>query len=309
MHQHAPHDYSRAFAFGVALNLFYVIAEAAVGLAIGSLALLADAGHNLGDVLGLSLAWLAHRLMHVRPSPRRTYGWRSSSILAALFNSLLLLVAVGGIGWEAIRRFMDPADVPGLVIASVAVVGVIINTATALLFLRGRHEDLNIRGAFLHMTADAAISGGVAIAGLGIVATHWVWLDPVTSLVIAGVILLGTWGLLKDSFDLASHAVPAGVDSAAVGEYLAGRPGVTEVHDLHIWALSTTETALTAHLVRPGTGDDDAFLEETSRQLHDQFHIDHPTLQVERTPGNCRLAAAGCRPARGSIADESKHDH
>lgn len=301
MHQHAPHDYSRAFALGVTLNMLYVVTEAGVGLAIGSLALLADAGHNLGDVLGLLLAWLAHRLMHVRPSPRRTYGWRSSSILAALFNALLLLVAVGGIAWEAIQRLVVPQQPlleqgrPGVLIAVIATVGVVVNSATAFLFQRGRHEDINIRGAFLHMAADAAVSGGVVLAGLGIAATGWGWLDPLTSLVIAAVILLGTWQLLRDSFDLASHAVPAGIDAVAVEAYLSERPGVLEVHDLHIWALSTTETALTAHLVVPEQGEDDSFLQEVCRELHERFGIDHATLQLERASGRCQLAANGCR--------------
>ncbi|HEY8506654.1 MAG TPA: cation diffusion facilitator family transporter [Gemmataceae bacterium] len=281
-HRHAGLDLNWAFGLGVALNVLYVIAEAAAGFLLNSVALLADATHNLSDVLSLLLAWGAHYLSHLPPTRRYTYGFRSSTILAALFNALLLLVAVGAIGWESVRRFGEPAAVPGGAVMAVAGVGVVINALTALLFLRDRHTDLNVRGAFLHMAADAAVSVGVVLAGWGVLATGRAWIDPAAGLVIALVILVATWGLLRESVNLALHAVPEGIDPGAVAEYLLGRPGVTAVHDLHIWGMSTTEVALTAHLVRPDGADDDAFLRETSRELRDRFGIGHATLQVER---------------------------
>ncbi len=281
-HEHAPSNYNRAFAIGVALNVGFVAVEATFGILAGSLALLADAGHNLSDVLGLLLAWGAAYLVQRRPTRRRTYGWRKSSILAALFNAVILLVALGGIAWEAIRRFSHPAPVAGQTVIIVAAVGVVINTATALLFLSGRKHDLNIRGAFLHMAADAAVSVGVVAAGVAILLTGKTWIDPVVSLIITAIILVGTWGLLRDSFNLAMDAVPEGIDPQAVKDYLAGLPGVTGVHDLHIWAMSTTETALTAHLVKPHAEDDDELIEKISAELHDRFSIEHTTLQWER---------------------------
>jgi cobalt-zinc-cadmium efflux system protein len=281
-HHHGPADHGRAFAIGTGLNLVYVAVEAGFGLAAGSLALLADAGHNLSDVLGLLLAWGAATLARRAPTARRTYGWRRGSILAALANAALLLVAVGAIGWEAVSRLMSGGrPVETGTILWVAALGVVVNLGTALLFLRGRHGDLNIRGAYLHMLADAAVTVGVIIAALGIRATGWLWLDPATSLAIAAVILVGTWGLLRDSLDLAMDAVPPGIDPDAVAAWLAARPGVVEVHDLHIWALGTTETALTAHLVRPGAAPDDAFLAELREGLGSRFGIRHTTLQVE----------------------------
>jgi cobalt-zinc-cadmium efflux system protein len=281
-HDHSPSDYHRAFALGVALNLGYVAVEATFGILAGSLALLADAGHNLSDVLGLLLAWGANYLMQRRATERRTYGWRKSSILAALMNATILLFAIGGIAWEAIRRFNNPSPVAGKTIIIVAAIGVVINTATALLFLSGRKSDLNIRGAFLHMAADAGVSLGVVIAGIFILATGRLWIDPTISLIITIIILLGTWGLLRDSFNLAMDAVPQGIDPEAVKAYLAGIPGVTGVHDLHIWAMSTTETALTAHLVKPDSEDDDEILEKAGKELHDRFGIEHTTIQWER---------------------------
>ncbi|MGD9644174.1 MAG: cation diffusion facilitator family transporter [Pirellulales bacterium] len=282
-HAHAPANYDRAFAIGVALNLIYVAVEAGFGLLANSLALLADASHNLSDILGLLLAWGAHRLSQVRPSSRRTYGWKSSSILAALFNGLILLVAVGGITWEAIRRFFHPEPVEVGALIWVAGVGVIINAATALLFFANRDRDLNIRGAFLHMAADAAVSLGVVVTGVAIWLTGLEWIDPVTSLLVALVILLGTWGLLRESFDLALHAVPKGIDVEETKRFLATLPGVDRVHDVHIWAMSTTETALTAHLVKPVVEDDDALLAEAVHELEHRFGIKHATLQIERS--------------------------
>jgi cobalt-zinc-cadmium efflux system protein len=281
-HVHAPNDYNRIFAFAVALNVGFVAVEAGFGVAAHSLALLADAGHNLGDVLGLLLAWGATRLARRKPSQRRTYGWRSSSILAAMLNAGLLLIAVGGIAWEAVRRFGSPGEVVGMTVIWVAAAGVVLNTATALLFVAGRKHDLNIRAAFLHMAADAAVSAGVVVAGIVMLRTGWVWLDPTVSLVIAAVILVGTWGLLRESVDLALAAVPAGIDPAAVEAYLNELPGVTAVHDLHIWGMSTTESALTAHLVKPDPRDDDELLARACRDLHDRFGIGHATLQWER---------------------------
>ena len=296
-HSHAPANYGRAFALGIGLNVLYVAVEAGYGFWAGSLALLADAGHNASDVLGLLLAWGGYALAKLPPSETRTYGWRGSTILAALLNGLILLVAVGAIAWEAVRRFSEPAVVPGLTIVAVAAVGVVINTATAFLFFKGRKNDINIRGAFLHMAADAAVSVGVVVAGLLIRYTGADWIDPVTSLVIAAVIFWGTWGLLRESFDLSMQAAPRGVDVAAVRAFLLDRPGVTDVHDLHVWAMSTTETALTAHLLKPpsgeGAGDEDEFLAETTRELHDRFGIEHATIQIERRhdPRLCRQAA------------------
>ena len=281
-HVHASNDYNRIFAVAVALNVGFVIVEAGFGVAARSLALLADAGHNLGDVLGLLLAWGATRLAQRRPSQRRTYGWRSSSILAAMLNAGLLLVAVGGIAWEAVRRFGSPGEVAGGTVIWVAAAGVVLNTATALLFVAGRKRDLNLRAAFLHMAADAAVSAGVVVAAVVMLRTGWMWLDPTVSLVIAAVILVGTWGLLRESVDLALAAVPAGIDPAAVEAYLGGLPGVTAVHDLHIWGMSTTESALTAHLVKPDPRDDDELLARACRELHDRFGIGHATLQWER---------------------------
>jgi len=283
-HNHSPSDYNRAFAIGIALNVIYIVVEATYGFLAGSLALLADAGHNLSDVLGLLLAWGANYLVQRKPTQRHTYGWRKSSILAALANAIILLVAMGAIAWEAVQRFSDPAPVAGKTIIVVAAIGVVINTATALLFLSGRKKDLNIRGAFLHMAADAGVSAGVVVAGVIILAAGWLWIDPVVSLIITAIILFGTWGLLRDSFNLALDAVPAGIDPEAVKTYLSGLPGVAGVHDLHIWAMSTSETALTVHLLKPDARDDDTLIEQASRELHDRFGIEHITIQWERRP-------------------------
>lgn len=293
-HSHAPASFGRAFAIGIALNTGFVVVEATLGLLSGSLALIADAGHNLSDVLGLFIAWGASILVRRRTTARRTYGLRRSSILAALLNAVFLLIAIGVIAWEALGRFAHPAPVAGGTVIVVALVGVAINAATALLFIAGRKDDLNIRGAFLHMAADAGVSLGVALAGVAILFTGWQWLDPLVSLAIVLVILVGTWGLLRDSVNLALDAVPEGIDTAAVTAYLAALPGVTEVHDLHIWAMSTTETALTAHLVIPNKQNEDALLVRTSAELHDRFGIEHATLQIEHgDPAHpCGLAPA-----------------
>ncbi|HEX3555451.1 MAG TPA: cation diffusion facilitator family transporter [Thermoanaerobaculia bacterium] len=280
-HSHAPASFGRAFALGVGLNLAFVVLEATWGVISHSLALLADAGHNLSDVLGLGLAWGATVLARRVPTERRTYGLRRSTTLAALFNAVLLLAAVGAIAWEAIGRLGNPPPVEGGTLVWVAAVGIAVNTATALLFVAGRKSDLNVRGAFLHMAADAAVSLGVLLAGAVILATGWRWLDPAVSLLISVVILVGTSGLLRDSFNLALDAVPPGIRIADVRRFLEGLPQVCEVHDLHVWGMSTTETAMTAHLVIPNHQPDDCFFRDAAREMHDRFGIEHVTLQVE----------------------------
>lgn len=280
-HAHAPKDFGKAFAIGVFLNTGFVIVEAVYGILSNSLALLTDAGHNLSDVMGLLLAWAASLLAKRQPSARFTYGLRSTSILAALLNAAVLLVATGAIGWEAISRFSQPAPVQGATVIAVGAVGVVINTATALMFMSGREGDLNIRAAFLHMVADAAITLGVVLSGFAIVYTGWQWLDAATSLAVALLVIAGTWGLLRDSVNLALHAVPSGIDPARVRDYLVAIPGVAEVHDLHIWGMSTTETALTAHLVFPAGYPGDAVHSDIARELEQRFHIHHVTIQVE----------------------------
>ncbi|MET7248286.1 cation diffusion facilitator family transporter [Methylobacterium sp. EM32] len=290
-HVHAPANFGRAFAIGIALNTGFVLIEGAYGFLTDSVALLADAGHNLSDVLGLVVAWAAATLGQRRPTARFTYGLRSSSILAALFNAVFLLVAVGAIAWEAVQRFSEPAPVPGLTVTIVALIGIAVNGVTAWLFASGAKGDLNVRGAYLHMLADAAVSAGVVVAGLVIMGTGWTWIDPLTSLVIVAVIVAGTWGLLRDSVVLSLNAVPPGIDPAAVRRCLAERPGVAEVHDLHVWPMSTTETALTAHLVMPEGHPGNAFLHDCAAALKSRFGIAHVTLQVELAGGPaCALA-------------------
>jgi cobalt-zinc-cadmium efflux system protein len=290
-HGHAPADFGSAFAIGIGLNVAFVVIEAVFGVLSNSMALIADAGHNLSDVLGLVVAWGANVLARRPPSERYTYGLRGSSILAALFNAVFLLVAVGAIAWEAVQRFAAPQPVGGGTMIAVAAAGIVVNGATAWLFASGRKGDLNIRGAFLHMIADAAVSAGVVVAGLAILATGWQWLDPVVSLIIVAVIVWSTWGLLRDSLSMSLAAVPPGVDAAAVRNHLQALPGVAGVHDLHIWAMSTTETALTAHLVMPGGHPGDAFLREASEDLERRFRIGHATLQIEVDEESaCRLA-------------------
>ena len=281
-HHHATPDYNRAFAVGVILNVGFVIVEAVFGVMSDSLALLTDAGHNLSDVLGLLLAWGAATLAKRRPSPRRTYGFSRATIIASVFSGMLLMGAVGAIGWEAVNRLVEPAQPAGKTIMIVAAIGVVINTVTALFFLSGKDHDLNIRGAFLHMAADAIVSLGVVISGALILYYGMNWIDPVISLVIAAVILLSTWGLLRDSLNLAVDAVPRNVDPEAVREYLASLPGVRALHDLHIWPMSTTDTALTAHLVMDVFPDSDHFLSDVAKVLETRFSIEHPTIQMER---------------------------
>ncbi len=291
-HAHAPPSFGRAFAIGIALNTAFVLIEAGYGVAAGSMALLADAGHNLSDVLGLLIAWIAAVLSRRPPSGRYTYGWRSSSILAALFNAVFLLIAVGAIGWEAVLRLVNPEPVAGLTVIIVAAIGIGINGMTAWLFASGRKADLNLRGAYLHMAADAAVSAGVVLAGLNILLTGWVWLDPMVSLVIVAAIVWSTWSLLQDSLSMSLDAVPPGIEPDVVQSYLAGLPGVTEVHDLHIWSMSTTEVALTAHLVRPHAGLDDDLLDGVAHQLEHRFGIQHATIQIESGARECRLSPA-----------------
>ncbi len=280
-HDHAPTGrYDRAFAVGTALNLGFVAAGVGFGLAANSMALLADAAHNLGDVLGLLLGWGAAWLARRPPTPQRTYGWGRGSIFAVLINATVLLIAIGGIAVEAVHRMITPQPVSELIVILVAAAGIVINGATALMFMRGRGDDLNIRAQFIHMAGDAGVSAGVVVAGLLIRLTGWFWLDPLSSLGIAVVILIGTWGLLREAIDLAMDAVPPGVPQHAVEAYLVALPGVQEVHDLHIWGLSTTETALTAHLVCTDDGTRQG-LHDLSTELHDRFGIGHSTLQIE----------------------------
>ena len=282
-HDHVPANFNRAFAIGIVLNIVFVAIEAFYGWKINSLALLADAGHNLSDVAGLVLAWGGALASKLRPNPRHTYGWKRGTILAAFANALLLLMAIGALAWEAVGRLFSPeplAGAEGVTIMVVAGIGIVINTATALLFMRGREHDLNIRGAFMHMAADALVSAGVVVAGALTLWMGWVWLDPVVSLLIAGVILVGTASLFKQSLHMLFDGVPDSVDPQAVQECLAALPGVTRVHDLHIWAMGTSQIALTAHLVMPQGHADDAFLKHATDQLHDRFDITHVTLQV-----------------------------
>jgi cobalt-zinc-cadmium efflux system protein len=290
-HGHAPASFGKAFATGIALNLGFVVIEALFGFLSNSVSLLADAGHNLGDVLGLGVAWLASALATRAPTARFTYGMRGSSILAALFNAVFLLVTVGGLSWEAIQRLGSPEPVAGGTMMAVAAIGILVNAATAWLFASGRKDDLNLKGAFLHMASDALVSVGVVVAGLLILLTGWLIVDPLVSLAINAVIVWGTWGLLRDSVQMSMAAAPAAIDPAAVRTFLAGRPGVAAVHDLHIWPMSTTETALTCHLVMPDGHPGDAFLHDLAGDLLKRFKIVHPTVQIEVDPRTaCALA-------------------
>lgn len=295
-HNHAPANFDRAFGIGIVLNIGFVAIEAFYGWKINSLALLADAGHNLSDVIGLVLAWGGALAGRLRPDARHTYGWKRASILAAFINALLLLVAMGSLAWEAVHRLQTPQAVEGVTIMVVAGIGILVNTATALLFMRGRETDLNIRGAFLHMAADALVSAGVVVAGGLALWFGWTWLDPVVSLLIAAVIVVGTWNLFKQSLHLLFDGVPEGVDLHAVQALLESLPGVERVHDLHVWAMGTSEIAMTAHLVMPQGHADDAFLKHATDELHEHFEIEHVTIQVVRvpfTPACATLAPAG----------------
>jgi cobalt-zinc-cadmium efflux system protein len=279
-HSRTAANYNAAFAIGIGLNTVFVAVEAFYGWKVNSLALLADAGHNLSDVIGLVLAWGGALASRLRPDARHTYGWKRSTILAAFINALLLLVAMGSLAWEAAHRLRSPEPIEGVTIMVVAGVGIVVNTITALLFMRGRDSDLNIRGAFLHMAADALVSAGVVVAGGLALWFGWNWLDPVASLVIAAVIVAGTASLFKQSLHLLFDGVPASVDLHSVQATLESLPGVARVHDLHVWAMGTSEIAMTAHLVMPQGHADDAFLRNATEQLHDQFGIEHVTLQV-----------------------------
>lgn len=283
-HSHTPATFNRAFAVGIALNAAFVAIEAFYGWKVDSLALLADAGHNLSDVIGLVLAWGGALAGRLRPDARHTYGWKRASILAAFINAMLLLVAMGSLAWEAVHRLQSPQPIEGVTIMVVAGIGIVVNSATALLFMRGRDDDLNIRGAFLHMAADALVSAGVVVAGGLALWFGWTWLDPVVSLLIAAIIVIGTGSLFKRSLHLLFDGVPDSVDLRQVQALLEGLPGVDRVHDLHVWAMGTTEIAMTAHLVVPGGQADDAFLQDATQRLHDGFDIDHVTLQVVRVP-------------------------
>lgn len=280
-HAHGPLDYGRAFAVGIAVNLAYVAAEAGIGVASGSLALLADAGHNLGDVLALALSWGAAVLSRRQPSQRFTYGLRSSSILAALANAIVLLVITGGIAWQALWRLAHPVAVAGGTIAWVAAIGILVNGTAALMFTRGRSRDLNIRSTFVHLMADAAVAAGLLVTGLMIALTGLRWLDPAVGLLVSAIIVYGTWDLIRDAIGLALDAVPEGIDAMAVRAHLAALPGVAAIHDLHIWGMSTTETALTCHLVMPGGHPGDAALSGLGRELDERFGIHHATIQIE----------------------------
>lgn len=279
-HSHAPADFGRAFAIGIALNAAFVLIEGGYGIFSHSMALVADAGHNLSDVLGLVVAWVAFMLVKRKPTSKFTYGLGSSSILAALFNAIFLLVAVGVIGWEAILRLITPQPVEGMTVMVVAGIGIVVNGATALLFMKGQSHDLNIKGAYLHMLADAGVSVGVVAAGGLILLTGWLWIDPIISLMIAGMIIWTTWGLLRDSLHMSLSAAPGHVDVEKIRAFLQAQKGVTEVHDLHVWPLSTTQTALTCHLVMPKGGNDE-FLHHIVHELEEDFAIGHVTVQVE----------------------------
>ena len=283
-HVHAPTHFGKAFAVGIALNAGFVVLEVVYGLLSNSVALLADSGHNMSDVLGLGVAWSAAILTKRAPTQRFTYGLGGSSILAALFNAAFLLVIIGGLSWEAIGRFWNPQPVAGKTVMIVAAVGILINGVCAWLFASGRTADLNIRGAFTHMAADALVSVGVVIAGLVILLTGWLWLDPAMSLIINAVIIWGTWDLLRDSVTMSLSAVASGLELQQVGAFLSAAAGVQQIHDLHIWSMSTTETALTAHLVMPGGHPGDLFLVDQCEKLKERFGIGHATLQVETDP-------------------------
>jgi cobalt-zinc-cadmium efflux system protein len=291
-HHHPRPNYGRAFIIGIALNLAFVVVEVTYGVLAHSVALIADAGHNLGDVLGLGLSLAATALARLKPSKRRTFGFRRSTIVASVANAIILLFVTGGLSWESVRRLLSPDPAQGRTMIVVALVGAAVNAASALLFMRGGKKDLNVRSAFMHLAADAVLALGVAAAGGVILLTGWLWLDPAVSIVLAITILVGTWSLLSKSLNLMLDAVPEGIDPEEVKAFLEALRGVVEVHDLHIWAMSTTETALTAHLVMPGNSCESTFLAEVCRELHAKFDIDHATLQIDpqEAPAPCTLA-------------------
>jgi cobalt-zinc-cadmium efflux system protein len=289
-HSHAPKDFGFIFAVVTALNIGLVVLQVVFGVMANSVALLADAGHNFGDALALLLAWGAHVMCKATPTRRYTYGFRSASILAALANGVILLVATGAIAWEAIQRFSEADEVAGMTVMIVAALGIVINGVSAWLLMAGQAGDLNIRGAFLHLVGDALVSVGVVVAGGLILLTGWHWIDPAASLVISAVIVWSTWGLLRNAVNLSLGAVPHGINPDAVRAFLEGLPGVTCIHDLHIWAMSTTENALTVHLVMPQGQAGDDFLRQLSQELHHRFQIDHPTVQIELDGDGCKLA-------------------
>ncbi|WP_279356751.1 cation diffusion facilitator family transporter [Methylobacterium indicum] len=290
-HVHAPANFGKAFAIGIGLNLAFVVAEVVFGLLGHSVALLADAGHNMSDVLGLGVAWAATVLAKRAPTARFTYGLGGSSILAALFNAVFLLVVVGGLSWEAIQRLVEPEPVAGKTVMAVAAIGIVLNGVCAWLFASGRKGDLNVRGAFLHMAADALVSAGVVVAGLVILLTGWTWLDPAVTLAINAVIVWGTWGLLTGSLSMSLDAVPPGIELARVRSFLEGQPGVAGLHDIHVWSVSTTDVAMTAHVLMPGGHPGDAFLLRMAAELKERFGIGHATLQVETDAASpCALA-------------------
>jgi len=294
-HNHQLSNYNRAFAIGVMLNVIFVVIEAGYGVAAGSLALIADAGHNLSDVLSLLLAWGAGLLARKAATEQRTYGFRKVTVMASLTSAILLLVALGGITWETIGRFFDPKPVEGITVIAVAAIGVVINTITALLFISGQKHDLNIRGAFLHMAADAGVSLGVVVAGITIMVTGWLFIDPLISLLIVAVILVGTWSLLRDSMNFAIDSVPKHIDIAVIKRYLTGLENVSQIHDLHVWPMSTTEVAMSVHLVIGEASLKNDFLPKIQKEMHDSFGIEHSTIQIERKDDDpCMLNKNGC---------------
>lgn len=294
-HHNMPENFSRGFAWAAGINMVFVVAEFGFGFLSNSLGLIADAAHNFSDVIGLLLAWTGAFLARVNPTAKRTYGYSGASILAALGNAVLLFVATGGIILHSIQRFFDPAPIESSVVIWVALVGIAINGGTAMIFHKTQKHDINARGAYLHMIADAAVSLGVVLAGFIVLKTGWLWVDPVIGLVIAAVIIVGTWGLAKEALHLSLAGVPKHIDPAKVEAFLLSLPGVTEVHDLHIWGMSTTKSALTAHLIRPEGVMDDSFLHGVALELEERFNIQHPTLQVEKGDNSepCRFAAHG----------------
>ena len=294
-HNHHSVNYSKFFAIGVILNGIFVVIEATYGILAKSMALLADAGHNLSDILSLLLAWGAALLAARAATDQRTYGFRKTTIMASLISAIVLLIALGGITLEAIGRFSDPEAIQGSTMIIVAAIGVVINTTTALLFVSGRKADLNIRAAFLHMAADAGVSFGVVVTGIIIVFTDWSWIDPLISLLIVAIILIGTWSLLRDSINLAIDSVPKNIDVAEIKQYLRSQENVCQIHDLHIWSLSTTEIAMSVHLIVSDKPANNNFLFEIQQHLHDHFGIEHATIQIEtEADGECILDRDSC---------------